>query len=105
MTRKIFFIPLLMLTCGQAAVGDVFKWTDEAGNTHYGNSEPRAVDFEIIDVYDCTDESCLQAEEELARQADQETADIEAWLDQRRPNRATPPRRPPELHRRLTVNP
>jgi len=46
--RKSSLIALLLLVVGALAVADTYKWIDDSGEVHYGDSPPLGVDTQIV---------------------------------------------------------
>ncbi|NQZ54520.1 MAG: DUF4124 domain-containing protein [Piscirickettsiaceae bacterium] len=41
---------LLLLLVGTLAVGEIYKWVDESGKVHYGDSPPPEIDTQTIEI-------------------------------------------------------
>jgi len=46
--RKGHLVPLLLLLASAFTLADTYKWVDESGEVHYGDSPPLGVDTQIV---------------------------------------------------------
>jgi hypothetical protein len=62
MIRKtmIMFTTAALAFSGAALSGEIYKWTDEDGNVHYGD-RPTGADVELVAVSSNTDSSAVRA--------------------------------------------
>jgi hypothetical protein len=45
-----FYVAILLLVIATSAPADVYKWTDETGNVHYGDHPPEQVPYERVET-------------------------------------------------------
>ena len=66
------------------AHAEVYKWTDAAGRTHYGDSPPEnAAGLQSVETFECKDkdEVCLADQERRWQQAMEVNREMQDWLD------------------------
>lgn len=69
----------------QLAHADAFRWVDESGGVHYGDSPPEGVSGQVteLEVYECDTLECLQREALRAEQAREEVRRLEESFPKR----------------------
>ena len=81
-TTRTLIVVSSLLIAGGASAGEIYKWTDENGNVHYGDRPTTAADTERMNLVSrATDPSQVQANVDAIQ-------DLEARLDESRTARA-----------------
>lgn len=72
MVKRLVVSLLLSTACGQMVAGEVYKWVDDAGHTHYGSAPPESPKAKAMPVQlkntEVSDEQRAEAEARAARQ-------------------------------------